>query len=596
MEDQQIGPIKTQSPGLALGPDIEQSEARTFTASKNVDQLPRARQVEVGIIRKVSPLHIVMFWEDYPSWLPGIDPNRCKTLTLVGFRSSQQLLARCENTGHGTTLLRRCLVGLGERLRYIDKGEVPSGKVDLVLVAGSLPYLVKQSHRVGTYPACFLLDEHFSGRLCTRPIAGVRTRFPRGMRGEPHPGMRWQLLKHEHFGGPSSYRCLLGTINTRFEAKTTHLRRTLGHFLSFGVRPKPLGRSTPSQAYTLTSILDPQCLSRPVVYATHFYASGWGIRPLDADELGTALGLSLRLRGDILDIAELIFCPIQILDGVLDGFVELSAPTTITERAPAHRRPDLVHVTTARTWLPDIKRFITREWIDLDLVTSKAAKGDDAAVPTGLWDKRVSLVFPAFARALGFLRSLAIRWMRRHATLGLRRYLRRTYGAGWHKDLQLIRRNEHRLGARKRTVGGGPVFSPARVSALRKLERDADVGIDVLARFANASFMEWDAGSTLVFWRWGSPSLQAYARDGMEAFVDPYLPLPRKKKPASRPPSTKYKLYLVKLRKIIQRGYVKQGKITGLTDYFGVDKADDIRMVYNGSSCGLNKSLWAPNF
>jgi hypothetical protein len=157
-------------------------------------------------------------------------------------------------------------------------------------------------------------------------------------------------------------------------------------------------------------------LSLPVVYATHFYESGWDIRLLEADELGTALGLSLRLRGDTLDIAELKLCPIQILDVVLDGFVERTSPTTITKRAPAHRRREVTHMTSARTWLPETKRFITREWIDLGLVTSKAAKGDDASVPTGLWDKRVSLVFLAFERALEFLRSLAIRWMRRHAT------------------------------------------------------------------------------------------------------------------------------------------------------------------------------------
>jgi hypothetical protein len=143
---------------------------------------------------------------------------------------------------------------------------------------------------------------------------------------------------------------------------------------------------------------------------------------------------------------------------------------------------------------------------------------------------------------------------------------------------------------------GGPVFSPAWVSTLRKLERDSDVGVDVIRRFADATFMQWSAGSTLVFWRWGSPQLQRYARDGMEAYIDPYLPLPKTKKPASRPPVAKYKLYLAKFRNIIQRGYVKKGRITGLTDYFGVEKDKDIRMVYNGSSCGLNKSLWAPNF
>ena len=31
-------------------------------------------------------------------------------------------------------------------------------------------------------------------------------------------------------------------------------------------------------------------------------------------------------------------------------------------------------------------------------------------------------------------------------------------------------------------------------------------------------------------------------------------------------------------------------------DFFEVEKDSDIRLVYNGTSCGLNDALWAPNF
>jgi hypothetical protein len=136
--------------------------------------------------------------------------------------------------------------------------------------------------------------------------------------------------------------------------------------------------------------------------------------------------------------------------------------------------------------------------------------------------------------------------------------------------------------------------SPARVSALKQLKRDADVGIEVLGRFASSGFMTWDAGSTLIFWRWGSPKLKGYARDGMEAFVK--YPLPRKKVAARKPAPAEYKLYVNELRKIMKQAYVKTGIITGLTNNFGVPKLDNIRLVYNGSSCGLNKALWATNF
>ena len=43
--------------------------------------------------------------------------------------------------------------------------------------------------------------------------------------------------------------------------------------------------------------------------------------------------------------------------------------------------------------------------------------------------------------------------------------------------------------------------------------------------------------------------------------------------------------------------YIKAGKIESGTSFFSVDKgATDIRMVYNGMSCGLNDILYAPHF
>jgi hypothetical protein len=55
-----------------------------------------------------------------------------------------------------------------------------------------------------------------------------------------------------------------------------------------------------------------------------------------------------------------------------------------------------------------------------------------------------------------------------------------------------------------------------------------------------------------------------------------------------------------KLQKILDQGYViiavDSDFIKSLMGFFEVEKGDDIRMVYNGTSCGLNKVLWAPNF
>jgi hypothetical protein len=52
-----------------------------------------------------------------------------------------------------------------------------------------------------------------------------------------------------------------------------------------------------------------------------------------------------------------------------------------------------------------------------------------------------------------------------------------------------------------------------------------------------------------------------------------------------------------KVVQVRKQDYILPGKITGGTQFFCVDKGlDNIRMVYNGTSCGLNKFLWAPRF
>ena len=38
------------------------------------------------------------------------------------------------------------------------------------------------------------------------------------------------------------------------------------------------------------------------------------------------------------------------------------------------------------------------------------------------------------------------------------------------------------------------------------------------------------------------------------------------------------------------------GEIKNLTCYFSVPKGEDILMVYNGTSSGLNAALWDPHF
>jgi hypothetical protein len=60
---------------------------------------------------------------------------------------------------------------------------------------------------------------------------------------------------------------------------------------------------------------------------------------------------------------------------------------------------------------------------------------------------------------------------------------------------------------------------------------------------------------------------------------------------------TKHKLMRAKVVQVRKRGYILPGQVIRGTHYFCVNKGlDDIRMVYNGTSCSLNEVLWAPRF
>ena len=52
-----------------------------------------------------------------------------------------------------------------------------------------------------------------------------------------------------------------------------------------------------------------------------------------------------------------------------------------------------------------------------------------------------------------------------------------------------------------------------------------------------------------------------------------------------------------KLATVRRRGYIRPGFVKSLIRYFAVPKGDDdVRMVYDGTSSGFNRWVWAPSF
>ena len=92
--------------------------------------------------------------------------------------------------------------------------------------------------------------------------------------------------------------------------------------------------------------------------------------------------------------------------------------------------------------------------------------------------------------------------------------------------------------------------------------------------------------------------MQTIARDGFPSRLIHTL-LIYVKRPHSTKEADRLKL-LEKLRSCLSRGYLKfahEAQVKSYIDIFGVAKGvDDIRMVLNGASCGINDALFASNF
>ena len=104
----------------------------------------------------------------------------------------------------------------------------------------------------------------------------------------------------------------------------------------------------------------------------------------------------------------------------------------------------------------------------------------------------------------------------------------------------------------------------------------------------------WDGGSRTFFWRWGDH--WKGSRDGARVHVKSNLPNCRDKQSIPKDQKVKEKI-IEKLSDVRMKGYIKRGEVKSLTSFFAVPKSDDdIRMVYNGTSSGLNDAVWAPWF
>ena len=213
---------------------------------------------------------------------------------------------------------------------------------------------------------------------------------------------------------------------------------------------------------------------------------------------------------------------------------------------------------------------------DSDEKYLKAVKADDATVETWIWDERVLHFFPKVTsnqrtvNALNVLRRLGSKWWKQKVWKSFYNYLETEYGKDWRK------RKDKSM----------------ETSELRK---DIIVFTDCAFKARNTDWFEWNAGSTLFFWRWPKEYRQ-FARDGLPYWFRGKKPRSKKAQPDELDETIRLNVR-EKLRKVRDRGYIQKGFVKSLIRYFAVPKGEsDIRMVYDGTSSGFNHWVWAPSF
>jgi hypothetical protein len=117
---------------------------------------------------------------------------------------------------------------------------------------------------------------------------------------------------------------------------------------------------------------------------------------------------------------------------------------------------------------------------------------------------------------------------------------------------------------------------------------------DAIERATNTTWWKWKRGSRPFFWRWPTEftkrilrGTKPWFRGDVPAWEEPQQ-LPKDKAMAEK--------MVAKLRDVLEKGYLEEGKVTSLMFFFAVEKNNDIRMVYDGTKSGLNDATWAPWF
>jgi hypothetical protein len=366
--------------------------------------------------------------------------------------------------------------------------------------------------------------------------------------------------------------------------------------------------------------------------------SKWVRRTLSSEELRDVLDVPVSgmRRRSLPTLLPRVITPIKLLSAVVnDIFLRVTGGDkdlcidTNNKVLPAKQQIDEAEKLTTN-WKPNVKE-------DKD---EAAVKHDDAAVPITFWNQALTrklkrTLSTSEEEAIDKLRNWSVQCIwKRSVTKCFCRWLRcrgchnkrlnllfdsRTNKSDLNftceKCMHYVKWNSKPLVKQEKhwkdgkwyikyvwTNDGKPKYKKwfnkymqVHTSNTKDIKLSVAAAKDCITRVSKATTWSWDDGSRPFFWRWGYDYWKE-SRDGTKIWVKEKLPKYSKTQRVSKDKATRMKEQ-EKVQKVRGRRYIVKGKVISITSFFSVPKGKwDIRMVYNGTSCGLNDAVYAPWF
>jgi hypothetical protein len=538
-------------------------------------------RVEVGIKLFDRPRQAFVFGSASMEWLLSFSHGDWKTI----FVATPPLMSELD-----TKIFRR----MGAKVSSPSSWLSDSNRSDVLLGAGHGPHLADSLALLsGTTPALLVtMDKTAAGQKLRK-----FTSWP---------------IHHCLVGGTTTSSGRLWIRGWVFDGLPQRVSRSLGHILDHGALPSPCSKAPTFDHLSPSDLLPQDCANlSPIVFPTHASRTKWGSRELSAKELSLCYDAPQWLVSNpgllklfLERLVEGTLVPLKLLQASLHACLLAIDPPVLDDKVSSVVSQAVPIVEDPRgTWLPALQRWMPSSWVDAAVVTAKAAKGDDAEVHVALWNSRITSVVPCSDKTLDVLRKYLFgRWCGNVGS-SLRRYLTRTHGATWSSQLTTsriraasLRQHQGGLEKNEKNENGKRHFGPPEVSSGQSgLVRDAEAGKIALHQVLASGWWDWTNGSSLLFWRWDFDTQRSAARDGMEIFVQGELPT--NLRPARPVHPDKRAILGPKIDTVRKRNYIAPGPVSNLTDFFDVPKGEiDFRIVYNGTTSGLNEKLWSPGF